>query len=163
MASPNPEEAKLEHRRAFVAWTLAHEIGHVIHKHEAAHFSDNSFFSEVSNLRLSQKQEIEADEFAYKRIYDHSDIALIVERLLIDLLNSEIYQKTEKADIPHGVGILFNYHEKQLLEFSSKRTHPEYIFRCINLLSYAGKRKGNKWITNQLLEFIIKTKFSDRH
>ena len=157
-ASQDFDAAIKEHQTAFLTWVLAHELGHAVKNHKPAHFSEAAFHDEVVSASISHRQELEADEFAYKSIYSDDSRSLIVERLIIDIINSEIRRIIGPENLPYGVGIHYDYTGGQVMEYAARGTHPEFIIRATRLLLLAGERPGNGWIKEMAVEIASQMK-----
>lgn len=134
---------------AFLEWVIGHEIGHVILEHQQSHFDENSFYKDVASSIIIQRQEFAADSFMVSKIYDQQLFDEQIAFLLLDIINMEIANKTNKP-LTFGVGILLDYDSPDAIEFSKKQSHPEYIIRAMRVLYIMGEKNNYGGLVYQL-------------
>lgn len=137
----------------FIYWVMGHELGHLTMNHGQSHFEKNSLEDLVPKSNYNQSREIQADSFSISKIVNHSDYKGKVTFLLLDFLNSEIQNKTKRADY-HGVGLVYNFYSQPAITYSKKQTHPEYIIRAVRALEIIGKQTNDTGLIFQLEKLV---------
>lgn len=149
-----PDEARewQRHNTAFLLWILGHELGHIIKRHEASHFSADNLETVVASSSISHQRELAADSFLVEQIGADSETSLSLIRMILDLLNAEIREKVG-SDLPAGVGIFFDYNNTNVVKYMRLGTHPEYVVRLTRILQQLGNLKGNESLKAMADEF----------
>jgi hypothetical protein len=128
-------------KRALVLWIIGHEIGHLLCGHRPRHFEPGDFTTELnlttdqqSNVQRSEDHRVEydADDFCLRHLRKDPERKAQVISFLYALVNSEIHGKI--GVVPAGVGILFDYTNRKIVEYFNSPTHPEYVIRLATLL-----------------------------
>lgn len=131
-------------RDAFVAWTIGHEIAHVLGGDQPAHFKPSALDEQVTRASVSHRQELAADAFLVQQFANDSARRLAVENLALDLLNSELRRKVGGEALPSAAGIVFDYTNQQVVRYVAGGTHPEHFVRAARILTAAGELPGNE-------------------
>lgn len=120
---------------AFLAWILGHELGHVVEGGPAAHFGQANVLDRATDasIELSQRVETAADLFAAKKIEADKKLAGTLESLLLALINHEVEAKNGKSPA-YGVGLHWDYADKAVIAFFTKKDHPEFVVRATRML-----------------------------
>jgi hypothetical protein len=138
------------HPAALLLWILGHELGHIHYGDKPPHFEANALERSIGR-DSAQSDELAADLFSVQRIASDMSHATAVSRLLHDVLNNEIAKKV--GNVPAGVGILFDYNNKKIVEYTSQDTHPEYVVRCARMIRLIAELTGDEGTANQAREF----------
>jgi hypothetical protein len=128
---------------AFVAWTIGHEIGHVLAGDEPAHFQAASLDQQIAFSSRSHRQELAADAFVVRQLASNAERRFALESVALDLLNSEIRREVGPENLPQGAGIIFDYDNEYVVRYLDRGTHPENFVRAARILEAAGELPGN--------------------
>lgn len=120
---------------AFLAWILGHELGHVVEGGPAAHFGQANVLDRATDasVELSQRVETAADLFAAKKLEADKKLAGALESLLLVLINHEVEAKNGKSPA-YGVGLHWDYADKAVIAYFTKKDHPEFVVRATRML-----------------------------
>ena len=140
-------------RETFLFWVLGHELGHIVNGDGAVHFGNQAGMEQpIARDDLNQKRELKADEYCARRAYA-SNRSLDLETFLLGLVNNEIEAKVGVVKVA-GVGILWDYTNKKVVEYLNAGDHPEYVVRATRLLIATGNISGDPAITNLSTAFM---------
>lgn len=135
--------------RLLLLWILSHELGHIQRRDGPAHNAGNAFVDEVTAEAMSQQQELTADAYSAQLLSAKPAIRYSTMGLLSSIINTEIRKKMGH-DPPAGVGLLFNYTNRELIEYSTAGTHPEYIVRCVRVLQQMPTDSAFHYVLHQM-------------
>jgi hypothetical protein len=143
---PAPETRLAELRRTLALWMLGHEVGHVVKGHHTAAPPAGGEFAAVPNLTISERRELEADEFVLSLFDEPAGRDGALYGFLIEALNLEVRRslcpgQSVRIDCPkvqRGVGIFYN--EDEHLLFQPGGSHPAYVIRLLRLLYLTDQR-----------------------
>lgn len=150
-------ERKALSQRIFLQWVLGHEIGHILLKHKAKHFKEDQLNQEVANENILHSDELEADSFFVSKVIQNDKIEIALTSILIDILNCEIRNKVGNIDAI-GNGIIFDYSNQKMVEYTNLQTHPEFVIRASRILMLIGNkpdREGVKFMTQTFIRNLI--------
>jgi hypothetical protein len=121
---------------AFLAWILGHELGHVVAGGPAAHFGQANVLDKATDASIEPSQRVETavDLFAAKKIEADKKLAGTLESLLLVLINHEVETKNGKSPA-YGVGLHWDYADKAVITYFTKKDHPEFVVRSTRMLS----------------------------
>jgi hypothetical protein len=146
-AHPDRENEWRRHNESFLLWVLGHEIGHVVKEHGVAHFGSDTLEANIASASIGHRRELDADAFLVEQISKSGEASLYLTRMTLDLLNAEIKKKIGDK-VPYGVGILFDYTNKNVVRYMRLRTHPEYVVRLTRVLQKLSELEGNEGLKN---------------
>ena len=127
--------AEWTYQDAFLAWILGHELGHVVKGGLAAHFGQANALDRPTDpaTELRQSAEMAADLFSARRIEADRKLTGTLERLLLSLINEEVEAKNGKS-AAYGVGLNWDYADRAVIAYFTKRDHPEFVVRATRML-----------------------------
>lgn len=141
-------------RNAFIAWTIGHEIGHVVARDEPAHFQPSALDEQIARASTDHRQELAADAFVVRQLAGDPERRLAVENLALDLLNSELRRAVGPENLPHAAGVIFDYRNEHVVRYLDRGTHPEYFVRAARILEAAGELPGNESLRQMVKPLI---------
>jgi hypothetical protein len=142
-------------RKAFVSWTIGHEIGHVVAGDEPAHFKPSALNEQIARASGAHRQELAADAFVVRQLAGNPDRRLAIENLALDLLNVEIRRSVGAGNVPYAAGVLFDYRNEHVVRYLDRGTHPEHFVRAARLLEAAGELSGNGSLREMVKPLIV--------
>ncbi len=152
--SPDPHISYLtDDQECFMYWVIGHELGHLISGHGSKHFDTGSLDHFVINSSLENKEELQADSFFVHCIVPNQMLRQSEERLMMNILNSEIEQKIGKVQTM-GVGIIYDYTNEHVVRYALQPTHPEYVIRLSRMLELSTREGGDTGLYNLVGGFI---------
>lgn len=140
-------------QRAFLYWIIGHELGHVLRGHRASHFRPDGFKAMVASSTVSHKQEYEADAFVVEQLAKDTQLQTDLETMLMDVINAEVRRKVG-ADLPAGVGLIFDYNGDRVVKYLRAGTHPEYVVRAARMLLISAELSGDEGFKNFVEGFV---------
>lgn len=153
------ETVAKEEQQCFLYWVIGHELGHFVCGHLQGHFDSGSLDNFVKNASFDNRDELQADSFFVQSIVPRDELRSSEQSLMMSILNAEIEQKVGKVQTA-GVGIIFDYTNKQIVTFSEQPTHPEYVVRLSRMLELSAKMSKDEGLYNLVSSFIIHMKQS---
>lgn len=141
-------------RDAFVAWSVGHEIGHVLAGDEPAHFQPSALDAQIARASKGHRQELAADSFVIHQLGDDVERRLAVENLALDLANSEIRRTVGAGNLPSAAGLIFDYRNEAVVRYLDRGTHPEFFVRSARILEAAGQLPGNEALREMVKPLI---------
>jgi hypothetical protein len=84
-----------------------------------------------------------------------------VETTLLDILNAEIQQKVGVIETL-GVGIIYDYTNTKVVEYSRQPTHPEFVVRLGRMLELSASISGETGLHHLVTGFTRQLKESMR-
>jgi hypothetical protein len=146
-----------EDQECLLYWVIGHEVGHLLSGHLNGHFEAGSLDGYVHNSSIDNREELQADSFFVHSITANTILRISVERLMLNMLNSEIEHKVGKVQT-QGVGLIYDYTNEHIVEYARQPTHPEYVIRLSRMLELSSKRSGDKGLYNLIEGFIKQLK-----
>jgi len=144
-------------RECFFYWAIGHELGHLICGHKRGHFETASLDKFVATSSIDNLQELQADSFFVHVIVQKRRLLISMERLMLNILNTEIEQKIGKVQT-YGVGLIYDYTNEHVVSYAKQPTHPEYVIRLSRMLELSSKASGDKGLYNLVGGFIKQLK-----
>lgn len=143
---PAPLVTLNQRRKQLAFWILAHEVGHLVLGHTNQALPHGGFFAPVSNLTISERRELEADEFVVSlfdqpRERDFPLYSFFLSALNIEIKRSLCPSQSVRAlcsTLQYGAGVI--YSEDESILFQPGSTHPEYVIRLLRLIALADDR-----------------------
>jgi hypothetical protein len=142
--TPDPDNVFLiGDQKCLFYWAIGHELGHFICGHLDGHFDAGSLDHFVKTSTISNKEEMQADSFFVHVIVSRKKLLSSEERLMENMLNSEIVRKIGPVST-YGVGIIYDYTNVKIVNYAKQRSHPEYVIRLSRMLELSSKQSGDK-------------------
>lgn len=143
----------INNQQCFLYWVIGHELGHLLCNHLAGHFESGSLEEFVNSSSIDNKAELQADSVFVHTISSNTNRRISVERLMLNILNAEIEQKVGVVEV-YGVGIHYDYTNKNVVTYARQPTHPEYVIRLARMIELSSKLSGDKGLHNLVSGFI---------
>lgn len=147
----------LDDHACFLYWAIGHELGHLVCGHLSGHFDAGSLDHFVKSSSMDNRQELQADSFFVHAIVRRNKLRISEERLMMNMLNSEISQKIGPVQTM-GVGLIYDYTNAHIVSYARQPTHPEYVIRLSRMLDLSSKFSGNIGLQNMVAGFIKQLK-----
>lgn len=133
----------LRYQTCFTYWIIGHELGHFFKGESGSHADTGYLDNFVKNSDIENKQELEADSFFVNAIAADTMLRISVETTLLNILNAEIQRKIGVIET-QGVGIIFDYTNTKVVEYSRQPTHPEFVIRLGRMLELSTSKSGER-------------------
>jgi len=155
---PDPQNNYLlDDQACFFYWAIGHELAHLVCGHLSGHFDAGSLEHFVKSSTLDNRQELQADSFFVHAITHRNKLRISEERLMMNILNTEIAQKIGPVQTV-GVGLLYDYTNVHVVSYARQPTHPEYVIRLSRMLELSSKASGDIGLKNLVGGFIKQLK-----
>lgn len=151
----------LTHQTCFTYWILGHELVHFFKGQSKSHYDTSYLDNFVTSSDIENKYELEADSFFVNTIATDKMLLVSVETTLLDLLNAEMQQKNGVIET-QGAGIIYDYTNSKVVEYSRQLTHPEFVVRLGRMLELSTLKSDESGLHLVVMGFTAQLKESKR-